>query len=222
MSAVGVGRSLSRSVSDARRIRMVGDTASHARRKDDFYATPPEAVAALLSVERFEGDILEPACGDGAISRVLEAAGHDVRSTDLVNRGYGEGGLDFLSLGYPYRAANVVTNPPFKLGEAFLERALLQADGKVALLLRQGFLEGGKRARMLRASPLARVWTFAERLTFRIPDRAEQGGGMLCFAWFVWDRAHRGPPTHGWLFRDEYQAPAPQAEQASLFPREAA
>jgi len=40
----------------------------------EFYPTPPEATRALLSVECFEGDIWEPACGDGAISKVLEAA----------------------------------------------------------------------------------------------------------------------------------------------------
>jgi len=37
----------------------------------EFYPTPPEATRALLSVESFEGDIWEPACGDGAISKVL-------------------------------------------------------------------------------------------------------------------------------------------------------
>jgi hypothetical protein len=40
--------------------------------------------------ERFNGDIWEPACGDGAMSRELAAAGHTVISTDLVDRGYGE------------------------------------------------------------------------------------------------------------------------------------
>ena len=57
----------------------------------DFYPTPPEAIRALLSVETFEGSIWEPACGDGAISKVLLEAGHEVVSTDLIDRGYGAG-----------------------------------------------------------------------------------------------------------------------------------
>lgn len=57
----------------------------------DFYPTPPEAVRALLSVETFEGSIWEPACGDGAISKVLLDAGHEVVSSDLIDRGYGNG-----------------------------------------------------------------------------------------------------------------------------------
>src|SRR5882672_437547 len=67
------------------------------RADHDFYPTPPEAVRALLSVEQFDGTIWEPACGDGAISRELQAHGHSVVATDLINRGHGQGGSDFLS-----------------------------------------------------------------------------------------------------------------------------
>jgi len=57
----------------------------------DFYPTPPEAVRALLSVETFTGSVWEPACGDGAISKVLIEAGFEVVSTDLIDRGFGTG-----------------------------------------------------------------------------------------------------------------------------------
>ena len=63
----------------------------------EFYPTPPEATLALLSVERFEGAIWEPACGQGHISKVIETAGHTVVSTDLARCwNYGQGGRDFL------------------------------------------------------------------------------------------------------------------------------
>lgn len=78
----------------------------------EFYPTPPEAVRALLSMESFEGSVWEPACGDGAISRVLEAAGYQVVSTDLIDRGYGAGGQDFLKSDRPL-AKNIITNPPY-------------------------------------------------------------------------------------------------------------
>ena len=55
--------------------------------------------------------IWEPACGDGAMSRILEAAGHTVISTDLVDRGYGRGGHDFLA-DHETMADHIVTNPP--------------------------------------------------------------------------------------------------------------
>ena len=78
----------------------------------EFYPTPPEATRALLSVESFEGDIWEPACGDGAISKVLEAAGYQVVSTDLIDRGFGAGGHNFLKSSRPL-AKNIITNPPY-------------------------------------------------------------------------------------------------------------
>src|SRR5215470_5861126 len=80
-----------------------------ARADHDFYPTPPEAVRALLSVEQFDGPIWEPACGDGAISRVLEEQGHQVTSTDLIDRGYGEADVDFLS---PAAATRVMLENP--------------------------------------------------------------------------------------------------------------
>ena len=48
------------------------------RQKDDFYATPPEATQKLLDVEKFDGKIYEPCCGQGHISKVLNDNGYDV------------------------------------------------------------------------------------------------------------------------------------------------
>lgn len=67
------------------------------RQREDYYATEPKATEWLCKLERFEGRILEPSCGEGHMSRVLEAAGYEVVSRDLVDRGYGEV-ADFLSL----------------------------------------------------------------------------------------------------------------------------
>jgi len=170
------------------------------RERDDFYPTPPEGTAALLAVEQFDGTIWEPACGDGAISRVLEAAGHEVISTDLIDRGYGRGGVDFL-LDWQTWADNVVTNPPFKHAEAFAEHALRRSRRKVALLCRLAWLEGQQRRRMFTGTPLARVWVFSSRLKMQRGrlHREGEGGGMVAFAWFVWEHGYAGAPRLGWL-----------------------
>lgn len=72
-------------------------TAIPRRIPNEFYPTPPEAVRALLSVERFDGPIWEPACGEGAIAKVLAAANHKVIATDLHDYGFGQSGIDFLT-----------------------------------------------------------------------------------------------------------------------------
>ena len=177
---------------------MLGCGPKELRQKDDFYPTPPEGTRALLSVETFTGPIWEPACGAGHLSKELEAAGYDVVSTDLVDRGYGEAGVDFL-MEWQGRAPNIVTNPPFKLAEQFVERALALATGKICMLARIQFLEGAQRRTLFQKNPPRRVWVFSKRLTMTANDTAEAKGGMLTFAWFVWESGYAGSPELGWL-----------------------
>jgi hypothetical protein len=170
------------------------------REKDDYYPTPPEATEALLRVERFQGAIWEPACGEGAISEVLKANGHDVVSTDLVNRGYGQYPIDFL-MEYKSLAPNVITNPPFKLAVPFLNKSLSLTQGKVAMLLRLSFLEGIERRKIYESTPIARVHVFSWRVKMQRGRQATKDdvSGMFAMAWFVWEHGYEGRPTLGWI-----------------------
>ena len=170
------------------------------RQKDDFYPTPPKATRALLAVETFSGPIWECACGDGAISKVLEEAGHTVISSDLVDRGYGQPRIDFL-MEYQARSPNIITNPPFKFAREFVDKALSLTTGKVAILARLAWLEGKARRELFTTSPLARVWVFSERVPMlrNGDEMMAGGGGMIAFAWFVWEHGYTGKPTLGWI-----------------------
>lgn len=153
----------------------------------DFFPTPRWATFALVENELFQGGIWESACGNGAMSRVLEKTGLRVRSSDLYDRGYGEVGVDFLSA--TTLADNIVTNPPYNSAEGFVESGLRNARRKFALLLRLAFLEGANRSNNIFSKvPPARVWVFSERITF-YPDGVEpKGSGTTAYAWFVWDK----------------------------------
>lgn len=184
----------------AAHLMMVGARDAGSTKGDDFYASPPSAVEALCDVERFDGPVWEPACGDGAISKVLAARGYDVVSTDLVARGYGESRIDFL-MECATRAPNIVTNPPYKLAEQFAAHALRLSTGKVAFLMRLVWLEGQRRRKFFEATPLARVWVFSGRIP-RMHRHDYDGPtttSTIAFAWFVFDHAHSGPPALGWL-----------------------
>lgn len=164
----------------------------------DFYPTPTWATFALIDNERFTDDIWECACGDGAMSRVLEMTGNPVRSTDLYDRGYGEFGVDFRYA--KSSCANIVTNPPFNAAEEFVHSGLLNARKKFALLLRLAFLEGaGRQHSIFNVSPPSRVWIFSERITFYPKNVEQKGSGTTAYAWFVWDRDHSGPSEIKWL-----------------------
>ncbi len=166
------------------------------RETHDFYPTWPAATRALLEVEKFDGAIWEPACGDGAISDLLTAAGYTVVSTDLIDRGYGEGELDFLMQWQP-RAPNIFTNPPFRDALQFIDRALMLTTGKVVMFLRLAFLEGVERGKWFPSTPLARVYIMSRRVPMGRGKLAGEGEGhgVIAFAWFVWEHGHQGPPA---------------------------
>jgi hypothetical protein len=165
----------------------------------DFYPTPECGTLALLNVEKFIGDIWEPACGDGAMSRVLEKAGYRVHSTDIQPRNYGEP-LDFF-FASELLAPNIVTNPPFTLSQEFTSRALALGCDKIAMLNKLAFLEGVERTAWLQTTPLKNVWVFSRRLKMTRNGEEERikGGGMIAFAWFVWARGYRDRPMIGWI-----------------------
>lgn len=173
------------------------------RASADYYPTPPSGTRALLTVERFHGTIWEPACGAGHMSKVLEEAGYTVMSSDLVDRGYGEAGVDFLCDSIrSRRVPNVVTNPPYIVALPFVRRALEVATSKVAMLLRLSWLEGVERGKLFREHPPSRVWVFSKRLTIQRSecDIHRDAGGMVAFCWMVWDKADTSGETRlGWI-----------------------
>ena len=167
------------------------------RQKDDFYATPFEATQNLLNVEKFEGDIYEPCCGQGHISKVLIENSYNVESSDLVDRGYGNTGIDFL-MEYKKRD-NIITNPPYgRLLMQFVRQAENIATKKIAMLLKLTFLEGKERKEFFKENPPVRVHVFSKRLSL-MKNGESYDGGMMALAWFVWDKNSKKTTTINWL-----------------------
>ncbi len=135
----------------------------------DFYATPAWVTEALLKHITFRAPIWEPCCGDGAMSKVFLAHGHQVTSTDIVQRGYGRAGVDFLACrSVPPGCGAIVTNPPYgdtgtQRGQAkssvamlsFLRHALrltASVNGQLALLVRLQWIAGQRAADIMSAA----------------------------------------------------------------------
>jgi hypothetical protein len=175
-----------------------------ARDEHDFYIEPEWCSQRLFEVETFKGKIWDPACGIGRIPDAAAAARHALDESDLVDRGRGYQ-LDFLKSGAV--AANIVSNPPFSVAEEFVAKALTLAERTVAMLLPTKWIQGEKRARWLRTTPLRRVWFLCPRPS--MPPGAvilageKPDGGREDFAWFVLERGYAGCPEIGWLHRDQ-------------------
>jgi hypothetical protein len=164
-----------------------------ADRGHDFYQTPRVATEALIRLEsrHLPATIWECACGAGAISEVLVASGYDIVSTDLVARPCAvpmSAGIDFLLETTPFNGG-IVTNPPYRLAEQFVRKAL-DLSPYVAMLMRLAFLAGSRRRLWLRQSGLTRVHISSRRLPMMHRDGWDGpiSNSATDFAWFVWDR----------------------------------
>jgi hypothetical protein len=133
------------------------------------------------------------------MSRVLEQElPHcQVISSTIDEYGYGETGVDFLETSRQVDA--IITNPPFHLAQAFVEHALECATSKVAMLLRLQFLESMKRYRLFQRYPPKSIYVFSKRLTFSRPNFHTDNSGMICYAWFVWEKGYTGRPQIDWI-----------------------
>jgi hypothetical protein len=171
----------------------------------EFYPTPPQATRALLSVEPFDGSIWEPACGEGHISKVLTGAGYEVVSTDLIQRGYGQGEVDFLQQTRPL-AKHIITNPPYGrgLGDAFVLKALeltAATGGSVAMLLNLASLAHPSRHAFWVSHPPAVIYALDELVCWPEgrPELARSTTASHRYCWAVWKPGHVGRSSFWWL-----------------------
>ena len=166
----------------------------------DYYATDPKAVELLLENETFCSNVWEPACGEGHISEVLVNHGYAVINTDLVDRGVGVGGIDFLTCPERGQRCDIITNPPYKYAKQFVEKALdVVADGhKVAMFLKLTFLEGQGRRDLFKNNPPQAVYVSSARLECG-KNGQFTGSSAVAYCWVVWKKGHTGPTLLKWI-----------------------
>jgi hypothetical protein len=157
----------------------------YARKRNDAYQTPPWVVHALVPfLPRGITTIWEPAAGRGQLVRALRETGYHVLASD---RDY-----DFLSEA-PKRADAIVTNPPYKLAVAFIERGLTYFD-TTAMLLSIDFDSAVTRSHLF-DDPR---WMCKVVLRHRIRWFPGEHGPSENHAWYIWKRGHRGSPRIGY------------------------
>lgn len=163
----------------------------------------PKAVELLLEVESFNKSIWECACGQGHISKVLEAAGYEVRSTDIVDRGYGTGGIDFLKEVHEWDG-DIITNPPYKYAKEFVEQALrtVKDGAKVAMFLKLTFMESKSRKGLFTSYPFKTLYVSSSRLQCAKNgefSKYKGAGTAIAYGWYVWEKGYKGSPSIKWI-----------------------
>lgn len=177
----------------------------HARQTHDWYVEPIWATELLVYAISFIGTIWDPCCGGGnVIKAVAGLAGripnHPTRASDLIDRGFGESGVDFSRCWD--RADNIVFNPPYALAEEFITHAMDLADRKVAALVNLKFLASqARRKRLFNPRPPMAVLILSRRPSMPPGDAIglQAKGGTADYCWIVWERGHAGGTQMRWL-----------------------
>lgn len=173
------------------------------RQNEDFYATDPIAIDALLN----EGGAIlnnllwEPACGQGHLSERLKDYGYKVLSTDIVDRGYGEGVLDFFSYNDLWDG-DIITNPPYKYAKEFIEHSMeIVPDGhKVFMFLKLQFLESKKRKEFFKKYPPKYIYVSSSRIICaKNGDFEKIKSSAVAYAWYEFEKGFKGEPRIKWI-----------------------
>jgi hypothetical protein len=175
---------------------------TEAKDSPDDFPTPPWATRALIEYVLNDKGLLaaqtclEPACGAGHMVRALKEYFAQVDYADAYNYGFGPI-RDFLTHPAPLNSIDwVITNPPFRLSEEFVIRALQIAKIGVAILARTVFIESvGRYRNIFERTPPTKFAQFAERVPMvkgRLDRKATTATG---YAWLVWEKhdAHCTP-----------------------------
>lgn len=143
-------------------------------------------------------NVWEPACNRGYMARPLREYVKSVYASDVHDYSAEWGGqarvCDFLfPWSEPPRIAAkgidwIITNPPFRLAEQFIERAFeLGPRWGVAMLVRSTFTEGvGRYERLFSVNPPSIIAQFAERLPL-VKGRVDPDASTAtAYCWLVW------------------------------------
>jgi hypothetical protein len=169
----------------------------------DYFPTPPWATRALCEwlKERTSVHMMsvwEPACGEGHMARPLAEFFGSVKATDILDYGFGSGGIDFIGLpsAQDARVDWIITNPPFTLAEEFAHRAFDVVREGVAFILRSSFLEGtGRYDRLFSKRPPADILQFTERVPMVRGRLDKDASSATAYSWIIWRNGATPPLT---------------------------
>lgn len=128
----------------------------------------------------------------GHLSEEMKRLGYNVYSTDLIDRGYGDGKFDFIGISnHQIVDYNIITNPPYRFANDFIYRALsiMQEGKKLALFLPIRYLEGKERRTLFTKCRPKIIYVSSSRLVCALNGEFKnQSGSAVSYAWFVWEK----------------------------------
>ena len=171
----------------------------------DYWPTPPCLRAVLHQVIPTVVPpgvgLWEPSAGDGRLIGAFTSQRRIVL-TDLHPQSGRVDAHDFLAPPMPRQAIGcwAVTNPPYRLLSAFIERGLRLLDqGDIAgltLLVRSDHITAAERAEAFNKASRVDMCAWRPRWV-----EGSTGNGRWSNAWVTWQPDHDGPPAMRWWRR---------------------
>lgn len=161
---------------------------------DDF-PTPPWATRALCEHLGGLSDYTcrEPAANRGHMVKPLSEYFAEVEASDIHDYGAGYPVADYLFGPPPPLVDWTITNPPFRLAEQFIARALDTSRIGVAVIVRSAFLESvGRYNSLFSKRPPSLVLQFAERVVMHKGKLSAKGSTATAYCWLVWRKGGHG------------------------------
>ena len=176
------------------------------REVNDYYATDPIAIDVLINDGKSEinHNVWECACGEGHLAKRLSNYGYNVTATDLIDRGFGTGGVNFLETNTIFNG-DIVTNPPYKYAVKFIEHALdiIPTGNKVFMFLKLQFLEGKSRKELFKKYPPKCIYVSSSRILCAkngdFEGMKKSGGSAVAYAWYEWEKGYTGDTIIKWV-----------------------
>jgi hypothetical protein len=159
---------------------------------DDF-PTPPWATRALCEWLRKRHDlkklsVREPCANRGYMVAPLAEYFGKIEASDVHDYGAGFPVDDYLFGPAPDQVGFTAMNPPFRLAQQFIERALGTSTVGVAEIVRSAFLEGQARyTNLFSETPPSAILQFTERVVMHKGRVVADGSSATAYSWLIWD-----------------------------------
>lgn len=165
----------------------------------DSYFTPEKVYEALPINWKNYKTAYEPSMGDGRLFLFLEEQGLQVDGGDVI---YGEDESFFEWDGY---VDLIITNPPFSMGEEFIQYARSRAD-TVIMLHQQSFMATKRRFNFWKENVPDATFLYNTQIDFTGLGRGR--AAQYC-QWYVWQQKEKHIKPGMWVYQDDGQTNYP-------------
>ena len=172
---------------------------------DDF-PTPPWATRAVIEwlnenhLIRKSDTCREPAANRGYMVRSLQEFFSSVEAADVHDYGEGFPVKDYLWGLDPEPVDWTFCNPPFRLAQQFIERAIRTSRVGVAMIVRSAFMEGvGRHRDFFMPFPPSYVLQHVERVPMVKGRYDPTASTATAYLWIVWLKRGGGDTRLRWI-----------------------